>query len=99
MKNWMRKFTLFYFLILGFFLTTSLGQDCKESNPCFKKDKNHIRFPNNIFIVIDPGHGCNKKENTQYECGSGSSGARFEYTYNGKKYIIYEDCLTTELAL
>jgi len=57
MKKMLKASIILSLLFIGFFTASSQVDDFVDCLPCFIKDRIGIKFPDNVYIIIDPGHG------------------------------------------
>jgi len=53
----MLKISIILSLLFSVYLPIAPDADLKICIPCFFKDKIGVKFPDNVYIIIDPGHG------------------------------------------
>jgi N-acetylmuramoyl-L-alanine amidase len=53
----MGKVSIILALLFMVSLPVSPDRDLKICIPCFSKKPTGVKFPNNVYIMIDPGHG------------------------------------------
>jgi hypothetical protein len=52
-----KKVIICFFLFIVFCSLNRSEDDCTVMNCVFKKSKTKVNFPDNVYILIDPGHG------------------------------------------
>jgi len=67
----MLKISIILSLLLISSVRVSPEVDLKICIPCFSKEFSGVKFPNNVYIIIDPGHGAPPAERGE-SCGTSS---------------------------
>ncbi len=84
-----KTFTFVYLIIIFLFLVNNLGSNdnrCNNAFRCFTGGGNDklLKFPDTVFIVIDPGHG----EIQSLQAEQPSSRAAFQsFAFKGSKEL------------